>query len=60
LQILLDLLRGAHAVSEVCAGAGEAALGEGLEFEKFAVFGVEFAGTGVVSVTVPIPIVGRM
>ncbi len=44
-QIALDLLGGLHAVGEIGARAFETALGERLQFEQFAVFRVEFAGS---------------
>lgn len=44
-QIPLHLLGGVHAVCEIRSRGFETALGEGLEFEQFAVFRIEFAGS---------------
>jgi hypothetical protein len=41
----LHFLCDAHAVCEIRSRAGETALGKGLQFKEFAVFGIELAGT---------------
>ena len=45
LEIPLNFFGGSHSVGKIGAGAFKTTLGKGLQFEEFAVLGVEFAGT---------------
>ena len=45
-EVSLDFFGGFRSIGEIGTGAFEAALGERLQFGEFALFGVEFAGSG--------------
>lgn len=49
LQILLHVLCGSHSIGKVHACAGQSSLSQCLQFEEFAMFGVELAGSAFIS-----------
>lgn len=46
LQIFLDLLCGLHTICKVHARASQSSLSELLQFEKFAMLGIQLTGSG--------------